>query len=65
MVGMERTILPQLAEEKFGLIAKTTILSFLTGIVADNFGILSSVGLIAFLTIISAFIILIRMTKTK
>ncbi len=39
--------------------------AILTGIVADKFGILSSVGLIAFLTIISAFIILIRMTKTK
>ena len=29
MVGMERTILPQLAEEKFGLIVKTAILSFI------------------------------------
>ena len=29
MVGLERTILPQLAEEKFGLIAKTAILSFI------------------------------------
>lgn len=29
MVGLERTILPQLAEEKFGLIAKTVILSFI------------------------------------
>lgn len=39
--------------------------AILTGIVADKFGILSSVGLIAFLTIISSFIILIRMTETK
>jgi len=29
MVGLERTILPQLAEEKFELIAKTAILSFI------------------------------------
>ncbi len=29
MIGLERTILPQLAEEKFGLLAKTTILSFI------------------------------------
>ncbi len=29
MVGLERTILPQLAEEKFDLIAKTVILSFI------------------------------------
>jgi len=29
MVGIERTILPQLAEEKFGLIVKTAILSFI------------------------------------
>ncbi|MEN8124475.1 MAG: MFS transporter [Bacteroidota bacterium] len=29
MVGLERSILPQLAEEKFGLIAKTAILSFI------------------------------------
>lgn len=37
--------------------------AILTGIVADKFGILSSVGLIAGLTTLSAFIILIRMTK--
>ncbi|MCK4562655.1 MAG: MFS transporter, partial [Flavobacteriaceae bacterium] len=37
--------------------------AILTGIVADKFGILSSVKLIAFITIISAFIIQIRMTK--
>ena len=29
MVGLERTILPQLAEVKFGLLAKTAILSFI------------------------------------
>lgn len=29
MIGLERTILPQLAEEKFGLISKTVILSFI------------------------------------
>lgn len=29
MIGMERTILPQLAEEKFGLEVKTAILSFI------------------------------------
>ena len=29
MVGLERTILPQIAEEEFGLAAKTTILSFI------------------------------------
>ena len=29
MVGMERTILPQLAEEKFNLKVKTAILSFI------------------------------------
>lgn len=29
MVGLERTILPQLAEEKFGLVVKTAILSFI------------------------------------
>jgi MFS family permease len=39
--------------------------AFITGIVADNFGILSSVNLIAILTIISAFIILIRMDKKE
>ena len=39
--------------------------AILTGIVADRFGILYSVGLIACLTIISAFIILIRMTKQE
>ncbi len=39
--------------------------AFLTGIVADRFGILYSVGLIACLTVISAFIILIRMTRIK
>ena len=29
MIGLERTILPQLAEEKFGLLVKSTILSFI------------------------------------
>ena len=29
MIGLERTILPQLAEDKFGLVAKTAILSFI------------------------------------
>jgi MFS family permease len=29
MVGLERTILPQLAEEKFGLVVKSAILSFI------------------------------------
>lgn len=51
MVGLERTILPQLAEEKFGLVAKTAILSFIivfgitkaitnyfTGALADKVG---------------------------
>lgn len=51
MVGMERTILPQLAEEKFDLIGKTVVLSFIvvfgvskavtnyfTGVLADKFG---------------------------
>ncbi len=37
--------------------------AILTGIVADKFGILASVKLIAFITVISAFIIQIRMTK--
>jgi MFS family permease len=51
MVGLERTILPQLAEEKFGLTAKSAILSFIivfgvskavtnyfTGVLADRIG---------------------------
>ena len=51
MVGMERTILPQLAEDKFNLQVKTAILSFIiifgvskaitnyfTGVLADKFG---------------------------
>ncbi len=51
MVGLERTILPQLAEEKFGLTVKTAILSFIivfgiskaitnyfTGVLADKLG---------------------------
>lgn len=51
MVGLERTILPQLAEEKFALTVKTAILSFIvvfgiskaitnyfTGVLADRFG---------------------------
>ncbi len=51
MVGLERTILPQLAEEKFGLKVKTAILSFIvifgvskaitnyfTGALADKIG---------------------------
>lgn len=51
MVGMERTILPQLAEEKFDLQVKTAILSFIiifgvskaitnyfTGVLADKLG---------------------------
>jgi len=38
--------------------------AILTGIIADTVGILSSVGTIAGLTILSAFIILIRMTNT-
>lgn len=51
MVGLERTILPQLAEEKFSLTVKTAILSFIivfgiskaitnyfTGVLADKFG---------------------------
>ena len=51
MVGMERTILPQLAEEKFNLKVKTAILSFIvifgiskaitnyfTGVLADRLG---------------------------
>lgn len=29
MVGLERTILPQMAEEEFGMVAKTAILSFI------------------------------------
>ncbi len=37
--------------------------AIITGIVADSFGIITSVNLIAILTVISAFIILIRMTK--
>lgn len=39
--------------------------AIITGVVADKFGILSSVNLIAFLTVISAFIILIRMDNKK
>jgi len=51
MVGLERTILPQLAEVDFGMAAKTAILSFIiafgmvkaitnyyTGVLADRFG---------------------------
>ncbi len=51
MVGLERTILPQLAEEKFALTVKTAILSFIvvfgiskaitnyfTGVLADKLG---------------------------
>jgi predicted MFS family arabinose efflux permease len=51
MVGLERTILPQLAEEKFALTVKTAILSFIivfgiskaitnyfTGVLADRLG---------------------------
>lgn len=51
MVGLERTILPQLADEKFGLTVKTVILSFIivfgiskaitnyfTGVLADKWG---------------------------
>ena len=51
MVGLERTILPQLAEEKFSLTVKTVILSFIivfgiskaitnyfTGVLADKLG---------------------------
>lgn len=29
MIGLERTILPHLAEEEFGLVAKSAILSFI------------------------------------
>ena len=39
--------------------------AILTGIIADKFGILASVNLIALITIISAFIIQIRMTKKE
>jgi MFS family permease/rhodanese-related sulfurtransferase len=39
--------------------------AILTGIIADTLGVLSSVGVIAGLTIISAFIILIRMTNPQ
>ena len=51
MVGLERSILPQLAETEFGMIAKTAILSFIvvfgitkavtnyyTGVLANRFG---------------------------
>ena len=51
MVGLERTILPQLAEADFGIVAKTAILSFIivfgitkaitnyfTGVLANKFG---------------------------
>jgi MFS family permease len=51
MIGMERTIIPQLAESEFGLSAKTAILSFIvvfgitkaitnyyTGVLANRFG---------------------------
>src|SRR6187431_2703493 len=51
MVGLERTIIPQLAEGEFGLVAKTAILSFIavfgvtkaitnyyTGSLANRFG---------------------------
>ena len=51
MVGLERTIIPQIAEADFGLAAKTAILSFIvvfgitkaitnyyTGILANKFG---------------------------
>jgi len=39
--------------------------AILTGIIADTMGILSSVGVIAGLTIVSSFIILIRMGDPK
>jgi hypothetical protein len=29
MIGLERTLLPQLAEQEFGLVAKTALLSFI------------------------------------
>ncbi len=51
MVGLERSILPQIAEQEFGMAAKTAILSFIivfgivkaitnyyTGALADKFG---------------------------
>src|SRR5215217_8609724 len=51
MIGLERTILPQLAKEEFGITSNTTILSFIlivglaksitnyiTGIFANRFG---------------------------
>src|SRR5690606_23143275 len=51
MIGLERTIIPQMAEEDFGLAAKTAILSFIfvfgitkaitnyyTGLLANKFG---------------------------
>ena len=51
MVGLERSILPQLAETEFGMVAKTAILSFIvvfgitkavtnyyTGVLANRFG---------------------------
>lgn len=53
--GLERSILPQIAEIEFAIRA------ILTGIIADAFGIELSILTIGGLTVFSAFVILLRM----
>lgn len=55
--GLERNVLPQIAEIEFDIRA------ILTGIIADALGIEMSILTIRGLTVLSAFVILLRMKK--
>lgn len=60
MVGLERTILPEIAETDFGIAARSAIFS---GIIADQFDLSYAITLMGILTLFSAIWIVIRMNK--
>ncbi|MCH7397840.1 hypothetical protein MM236_07565 [Belliella sp. DSM 107340] len=57
MLGLERSVLPQIAEVGFAIRA------ILTGTIAETFGIEMSILTIGGLTVLSEFVILLRMKK--
>lgn len=58
MVGLERAILPLIAEREFGLVSKSVILSFIVGLVK------AFTNLAAGLTFLSGAAVALRMSET-